>query len=159
MKKMIVFILCGFVMSGCFSSLESTKLVSMSKIAEIKDKNNRTELMDMSYKGNIKRIKELLKAGANINAIDNQGFTPLINAVSGEQTEAVKLLLNNGANVNARTKHGMTALIGAVKDGNIEMVRALLAKNADKMVKFNGKTLVEIAKNASDTKIVKELQK
>lgn len=129
--------------------MESTKLATVI--------TDRTELMDMSYKGNIKRIKELLKAGANINAVDNQGFTPLINAVSGEQTEAVKLLLNNGANVNAHTKHGMTALIGAVKDGNIEMVRLLLTKNADKTIKFNGKTLMEIARKNGDTNILNEL--
>ena len=52
----------------------------------------------------------LLQSGANIEAKDKNGNTPLMRAASWGRTENVKLLLDRGAKIDARNSHGDTAL-------------------------------------------------
>ncbi len=49
-------------------------------------------------------------AGANVNAINKQNETALMNATEYGETEIVQLLLGSGANANARNRDGKTAL-------------------------------------------------
>jgi ankyrin repeat protein len=51
--------------------------------------------------------------GANIEAVDEEGTTPLIRAASLGGTHVVNLLLEKGADVEARNSRRMTALIAA----------------------------------------------
>ncbi|WP_265036832.1 ankyrin repeat domain-containing protein [Wolbachia endosymbiont (group A) of Anomoia purmunda] len=48
-----------------------------------------------------KKVSFLVKKGANVNATDNRGFTPLHWAVSAKRLENVKELIREGAEVNA----------------------------------------------------------
>ena len=45
----------------------------------------------------------LLEAGAEVNAVDSHGFSPLHRAVSSGISDSVQLLLDHGADVNSRT--------------------------------------------------------
>lgn len=55
---------------------------------------------------------ELIKAliSKNINAIDDNGYTPLILASAYGYTELVKELIATGANINAKSYEGISAL-------------------------------------------------
>jgi ankyrin repeat protein len=53
-----------------------------------------------SYAGHSEIVETLLKKGAKIDVRDNQGATPLMNAVAGQQQEIVSILLKNGANLD-----------------------------------------------------------
>jgi uncharacterized protein len=66
----------------------------------------------------------LLDRGADVNATDQTGWTPLMEAAAKGRTEVVKTLLAYGADVNARTKKSWTALQVTPK-GNTEIVRLL----------------------------------
>jgi ankyrin repeat protein len=55
-------------------------------------------------------ILHLLRAGANVEALDSDGWTPLMRAVSRPRGHVVELLLAAGANPNARNADGETAL-------------------------------------------------
>ncbi|MCY4047608.1 MAG: ankyrin repeat domain-containing protein, partial [Candidatus Dadabacteria bacterium] len=60
--------------------------------------------------GHTEAIRELLKAGANIEARDNLlGNTALIWAAREGQTEAIRELLKAGADKRARDDYGGTA--------------------------------------------------
>lgn len=61
---------------------------------------------------NINTIKLLLGAGADINAIDCDGKTPLMRAAARYQDHrsTLEYLIQNGANVNARDKNGCTCM-------------------------------------------------
>ncbi len=59
-------------------------------------------------------INGLLQSGADVNATDDAGYTPLMYACSKKAPAVVELLLNNGANARAVTPQGYTALYMAV---------------------------------------------
>ena len=58
-------------------------------------------------------VRLLLDAGANLEARDQEGETPLSRAASFGQTETFQLLLEKGARIDVRDKRGMTPLIAA----------------------------------------------
>ena len=81
--------------------------------------------------GDTVRLQALLKQGADPNARDAEGRTPLMDAVAAGKLEAVGSLLSARADVDARTKAGRTALIEAAADGQVESARLLIAAGAD----------------------------
>lgn len=75
-------------------------------------------------------IGQCLADGANVNAKDSNGSTPLMHAATFGRVEAGAVLLKNGANVNIKNKAGMTPLMCAAMSGTLEMVQLLLDHGA-----------------------------
>ena len=67
----------------------------------------------------------LLDAGADANARDRYGDTPLHRALGKGHVEVVRALLDAGADVNARDDFGDTPLRLAAGKGHVEVARAL----------------------------------
>ena len=80
--------------------------------------------------GNIEAVKQHLAAGADVNAKDKYGRTPLHTAVDGDYKELIELLIAEGADVNANSKIG-TPLHSAATWGQKEIVELLIAAGAD----------------------------
>jgi len=84
-----------------------------------------TTPLDRAVDAGLKDIAELLIAkGADVNAKNNQNWTPLHSAVYGHM-EIVELLITEGANVNARDAAGRTPLLYAKDQGNTEITELL----------------------------------
>lgn len=82
--------------------------------------------------GNAAEVKEWLNKGADVNALDERGETPLMMAVRfDDNVEAVKLLLRARAKSYLRNPYGETALMLAVYNGFTKSVAALLAGGTD----------------------------
>ena len=102
-------------------------------------------LIDAAYKGNLKKVRKLLEAGADVNTKDEDraydditsgdGYTALIHASNKGHTEIVEALLEAGADINVKSRDGFTALILASLWDNTEVVKALLEAGADVNVK------------------------
>jgi ankyrin repeat protein len=112
---------------------------------------------DEEYEGAfIECLRLLAKAGAKVNTRDNDGNTPLHEAVAAEFAEE---LLKLGADVNARNNDGETPLHVASDMGDKEVVKLLLAKAADANVKNNkGETPLSLAVRHRYTDIVQLLR-
>ncbi len=98
-----------------------------------RDEARRTSLHLAVILANAAAVKELLDAGADVNASGADGYTPLhIAAQSTKGLAVITVLLDAGADVNARNKKGQTALhIAARADKNPAIAAALLDAGAD----------------------------
>jgi len=76
-------------------------------------------------------VKLLVKKGADINAVGENGYTVLMEAARRGHQEVVEFLVEKGADVNAIDSHGRTALIEAAVYGTQEMVGFLVEKGAN----------------------------
>jgi ankyrin repeat protein len=72
-----------------------------------------------------------IAGGADVNAAEDDGTTPLMRAVHGRSPEIAKLLIDAGANVAARNRYGVTALYLAARNGDATTTRALLVAGLD----------------------------
>lgn len=89
------------------------------------------ELMSAVQQGDLAKVKELIAAGADVNARRKDGGTALMYALGTGRTEIARALIAAGADVNARDQKGATALIVVSAQGRTDMVRALIAAGAD----------------------------
>jgi ankyrin repeat protein len=109
--------------------------------------------------GKEKVVDFLIESGAQIEAMDENGNTPLIKAVADDRRlRIVRQLLERGANVNAKNHHGVTPLHVAVQSGSERMVNLLLEKQPDLEARTtNGETALLIASKESFMPIVQSL--
>ena len=95
------------------------------------DKNG--DLIKAARIGDIPAIKNLLEAGADVNAKDERDRTALNLALSLENPEAAKLLINKGADVTIKDSFGgLTPLEEASAQGYTEVAELILQKLKDK---------------------------
>lgn len=91
-------------------------------------------LFDTARAGDTALVRELLGAGASIDARNAEGYTALILAAYNGRAETVDALLAAGADPDVGDKRGNTALMGAIFKGEEAIARKLLADprtNAD----------------------------
>lgn len=85
-------------------------------------------LVSASAEGNALSVKALIEEGANVEALENDGWTPLTIAAREGHLEVVKLLLEKGANVNKLEGGGHTALFWANRNRHQQVIELLLSK-------------------------------
>jgi ankyrin repeat protein len=67
------------------------------------------ELLKAAADDDAAKVKELLEKGADANARDRDGLTPLHYAAKHGHADVVKLLIEKGANVNIRSESGFAS--------------------------------------------------
>jgi ankyrin repeat protein len=107
--------------------------------------------------GDVQAVGKLLDDGADVNARDVEGDTPLILASFYATPECAELLIAKGADVNAANKTGATALIRAATD--YEKTRLLVAAGADVRVRtaLGNTPLILAARRAGNSRTVQLL--
>jgi ankyrin repeat protein len=95
----------------------------------------------------------LLAKGANPNLTDNDGNTPLMDAVQARFEEGVRSLLSYNAQIDKANGSGETPLIRAVQLRDVGLVRLLVAQgaNADKRDSIAGMSARDYAQRDSRT--------
>ena len=103
-------------------------------------------------------INLLLKHGANINALSNDGATALFWAADKGHAHSVAILIQRGIDMNHQDLSGSTALIEAVLSERPDVVNMLIKTGADKNIKDNeGKTALDYAKQLKFNKAIELL--
>ena len=89
------------------------------------------DLIQASAEGDLASVRDLLAAGAHVNARHESGTTPLLAAALSGQVEAARVLLTAGADVEMRYRNEATALVLVAIQSNTEMARLLVAHGAN----------------------------
>lgn len=91
--------------------------------------------------GNLAAVRNALKSGEDVNALDRDGRTPLFQAIVDGNFEIAKELMQHGANVNARDRSLETPLHFAAREQQVKLAQLLLENGAEvNAVDSNGNT-------------------
>ena len=103
--------------------------------------------------------KTLIMAGADCNATDDMGETPLFTAIREGSVRCAQLLIRSGANLNVACEDGTTPLHLAVKKDCVEIVQKLLRAGveASPATFWDGTMPLHIAALNGNKKITKAL--
>jgi ankyrin repeat protein len=86
--------------------------------------------------GTPEEVERAIRAGANVNAADEDDWTALHFAILfNDAPEVARMLLENGANVNAKDDNGDTPLMNAVMGESPKLILLLLDGGADVSMK------------------------
>lgn len=101
--------------------------------------------------GDIEAVREHLRSGVDIDALDRYGQTALMLAAHQGHVEIVELLVEHGAELNVTAKYNLSALMLAVVAGHENIARLLARAGADLSIKgagapgFAGKSAYDLA--------------
>jgi len=120
-----------------------------------KAKDGTTALMHACKEsGNVHFLQLLHTKGAELNAVDENGFTALHYAVQFDLVESVEYLMGCDAKPNIAANDGTTPLFLALL--NAEITSTLVKRGADARATLkNGATLLHAAAEAGDMDVVK----
>jgi uncharacterized protein len=82
-------------------------------------------------RSDVEAARQLIRAGANVNAANRYAATPLWMACANDSAEMVEMLLSAGADPNTTAVGGEWPLMVAARAGRVDTVRALLAHGAN----------------------------
>ena len=85
-------------------------------------------LWQIAAAGDIDQLDDILNRGADVNASNPSGLTPLMVAAYNGRIEMVRALIDRGAEVNATDDEGLTAAMLADDAGHDEIVRILVGR-------------------------------
>ena len=140
MKNLLLTTIAAVVLVGCGESQQSTPPAEAKPVEPVAEaaqpKPPTAKAPDISIhfaarKGNIEAIKQHLAAGADVNAKNWLGSTPMHKAAANGHKEIAELLIAEGANVNAKGTGGRTPLNTAIIFGRKE-IEDLLRKHGGK---------------------------
>lgn len=105
-----------------------------------------------AQRGDLLTLSRNLEEGVDPNVVSYPShITALRMAIENHQKEAVKLLLNKGANPN-------DGLYLAVDMDQVDMTELLLIKGGDINIENDGQSLLDVAKQKGDKKMVQLLK-
>jgi ankyrin repeat protein len=76
-------------------------------------------------------LAALIAAGADVNAKDTEGRTPLLIAIIRKNDKAIKTLIDAGVDLESPLRDGKTPLMVAASNNNFEAIIALIKAGAD----------------------------
>ncbi len=110
MKHILVATIAAVVLVGCGPSVD---------------------IHEATKEGNIVFVRRGLSKGADVNAVDSDGFTVLHLAVANNHKNIVELLVAKGADINAKDDDGFTPLHWTAIKGHKDIVELLIDNGAN----------------------------
>jgi ankyrin repeat protein len=116
------------------------------------------QLLQATQRGDREAALKLLQEGADINARDVQGRTPVMIATYQHHTEMVRELLQAGADVNIRDNNKENPLLHAGAQGWLDILKLAIEAHADTSLtnRFGGISIIP-ASERGYVEVVREL--
>lgn len=93
---------------------------------------NDDKLFKAIKNNNLFKVKNAIRKGANVNAVNKHDLTPIQLAMTLGNIQIIYEIIFNGADLNRKFGHNkMTALHYAVHLRNIELIKILIQQGAD----------------------------
>jgi ankyrin repeat protein len=89
------------------------------------------QLIEATRHFNLRQVSKLLEKGADVDARNARGGTPLMHAAYHGNLELCRLLIEKGADLNAKASNGTTAIMLAALNGWPQVMELLVANEAD----------------------------
>ncbi len=106
---------------------------------------------------NIEKARQAIRNGADVNAIDEDGWPLFISAVNSENDGMINLFLRSGAKVDVTGPDGKTALMHVLSSKKIKIAEWLIKSGASMNAKDStGKTVLMYAAEAESESLVKK---
>ena len=113
------------------------------------------DLARSAEKGMLDDVRQMLKAGVDVNSRLNDGSTALHWAVLRDQEQAIATLLEAGADPVVINRNGISPLFLAVQNGNTRIVSMLLDAGADpNTLSESGETILMTAAHTGTPEVV-----
>lgn len=100
---------------------------------DVKEEKSGRTALHMATKPEVAKL--LIEKGAQIEAKDTRGRTPLLICAMESHVEVAQVLVQHGAQVNSKTGGGNTPLNFATSYGHIDMVKLLIQNGAQVDIK------------------------
>lgn len=125
---------------------------------QIQDPALDAKLIQAADAGDTPAVVKLIDAGANIDARDESGRTPVMAATHGNHVETVRVLIESGADINIRDNRMDNPFLYAGAEGLLEILRLTIDAGADTRLtnRFGGTALIPAA-DRGHVEIVREL--
>ena len=178
MKSQLIAIVAAVLVVGCGESQQSAPAPETDPTEPVAEVSGNPEadrallnaargkisLSSFGYEENIEAVKKTLADGADVNAKDEDGRTPLLHAAYQGNNEIAELLLANGADVNAKNEVDTTPLHHAALYGHKETVELFITNGADVNAiiasgQYQGKTPLDLAIQLKRTETADLLRK
>lgn len=152
----------GFVAVAGGEDFEAAKLYLEADFGiDSANEEGMTPLMAACRTSKYWMVSHLLSNGADINARDRAGATPLMHAIARKGNDSmVKLLILSGANINAKNNRGYTPLmIAAQTPDTEELIRLLLLKGAsvNDVAEYGLTALIIASQNGASPAVISSL--
>ena len=156
-KTIITTILLGILMPTINQCALQPATAPLSTINQ--ETLNQTLLHATAFNRPVSEIEQLINAGADCNTQGICGETPLLNAISCQNTDVIDTLLLAGASAQIANNNNKTPLMFAVRHRNIGLVKKLLATGAqiDAQSAVYGETALMLAAQAGYFNILETL--
>ena len=115
--------------------------------------------------GDAERLRQLLEAGANVDAKDRYGQTALMLTARNGHLEAVRVLLECAPDLDHTAKHHLSAVMLAAINDRFEIVELLVEAGAELRTTgsgapgFHEKTALDIAEDLNRVEIAALLRR
>lgn len=150
--RYILIILVLLLTAGCQESQ------SPSDVHQEGDNEMSLSLIRAAEAGDTKEVLRLLDEGANMNARDGQGRTPIMAATHGNRPDTVLALVKAGADINLQDNRSDNPFLYAGAEGLLDIVKIMIDAKADPKLtnRFGGTALIPAA-DRGHVEVVREL--